>query len=42
VEHVDECIECGKCIERCPYSLEIIDMLKENRDYYFMRKEMGK
>ncbi len=42
VEQVDECIECGECIERCPYSLEIIDMIKENRDYYFMRKEKGK
>jgi len=42
VEQVDECIECGECIERCPYSLEIIDMIKENRDYYFMRKDKGK
>lgn len=42
VEQVDECIECGECIEKCPYSLEIIDMIKENRDYYLMRKEKGK
>lgn len=42
IEQVDECIECGECIERCPYSLEIIDMIKENRDYYFERKEKGK
>lgn len=42
VEQVDECIECGECIEKCPYSLEIIDMLKENRDYYFARKDKGK
>ncbi len=41
IEQVDECIECGECIERCPYSLEIIDMIRENRDYYFMRKENG-
>jgi len=25
---VDECIECGKCEERCPYELPIRDMLK--------------
>ena len=42
VEQVDDCIECGECIESCPYSLEIIDMIKENRDYYLMRKEKGK
>jgi predicted aldo/keto reductase-like oxidoreductase len=42
VEQVDECIECGECIEKCPYSLEIIDMIKENRDYYFARKDKGK
>lgn len=42
VEQVDECIECGECIESCPYSLEIIDMISENRDYYFARKEKGK
>ncbi|MCJ7665562.1 MAG: 4Fe-4S dicluster domain-containing protein [Actinobacteria bacterium] len=42
IEQVDDCIECGECIERCPYNLEIIDMIKENRDYYFMRKEKGK
>ena len=42
VEQVDDCIECGECIERCPYSLDIINMIKENRDYYLMRKEKGK
>jgi predicted aldo/keto reductase-like oxidoreductase len=42
MEQVDECIECGECIEGCPYSLEIIDMIKENKDYYFARKENGK
>lgn len=42
VEKVDDCIECGECIERCPYNLDIINMIKENRDYYFMRKEKGK
>lgn len=25
-----ECIECGECIEKCPYELPIPDLLKEN------------
>jgi len=41
VSMVDGCIECGECIERCPYGLDIISMIKENRDYYLMRKERG-
>jgi uncharacterized protein len=41
VSMVDECTECGKCEERCPYDLNIIDMIKENRDYYIMRKARG-
>ena len=42
VEMVGDCIECGECIERCPYDLDIINMIKENREYYLMRKEKGK
>jgi len=42
IEKVEDCIECGECIERCPYDLDIINMIKENRDYYLMRKEKGK
>jgi uncharacterized protein len=26
-----ECIECGECVERCPYDLPIPDLLKERR-----------
>lgn len=27
---VEGCIECGECIEKCPYELPIPDLLKEN------------
>jgi predicted aldo/keto reductase-like oxidoreductase len=27
---VENCIECGECIEKCPYDLPIPDLLKEN------------
>jgi len=37
VEKVDDCIECGKCEEKCPYHLNIIEMLKENRDFYMKK-----
>jgi uncharacterized protein len=42
MEKVEDCIECGECIKRCPYDLDIINMIKENRDYYLMRKEKGR
>lgn len=35
VQKVDDCIECKECEENCPYSLPIVEMLKENRDLYF-------
>lgn len=27
----DDCIECGKCVERCPYDLPIPELIKENK-----------
>ena len=37
MESVENCNECGECLERCPYRLPIPDLLKENvalfRDY---------
>ena len=31
VKKVESCTECGECIKRCPYSLDIPNLLKENR-----------
>jgi predicted aldo/keto reductase-like oxidoreductase len=29
-----ECIECGECVEKCPYELPIPDLIKENLSLY--------
>ncbi len=31
---VENCVECGECVERCPYGLPIPDMLQENLEIY--------
>ena len=31
---VEDCLDCGECIEKCPYSLPIPEMLQENFDLY--------
>lgn len=36
METVPQCVECGACIERCPYDLPIPEMLKK---HYAMYKE---
>ncbi len=28
VENIPKCVECGKCVEKCPYDLPIPDLLK--------------
>ncbi len=34
IKSIENCIECRKCEEKCPYDLQIVDLLKENQEYY--------
>ena len=34
VASVEQCAECGECVEKCPYSLPVPDMLKENAEIF--------
>ena len=34
VERATRCTECRECVEKCPYSLDIPEMLKDNVAYY--------
>lgn len=34
MESVDSCTECEECLPKCPYNLEIPDLLKENRSLF--------
>jgi hypothetical protein len=42
METVQNCIECGTCIERCPYSLSIPQVIKRNYDIYKRHLEEAK
>ncbi|MCG9479598.1 MAG: aldo/keto reductase [Actinomycetia bacterium] len=43
VKQLDDCTQCGQCEEQCPYGLDIVDMMSENRDFYFKKlKQYGK
>ena len=37
MKKAEACIECGECVEKCPYELPIPDLIRENvalyRDY---------
>jgi len=34
MKKAETCIECGECVEKCPYALPIPDLLKENLALY--------
>ena len=34
VSSVEQCVECGECVERCPYALPVPEMLKENVEIF--------
>jgi len=34
VSSAEQCVECGQCVEKCPYALPVPDMLKENVEIF--------
>jgi hypothetical protein len=34
MEGVENCSECGECLDKCPYSLPIPELLQDNLTYY--------
>jgi uncharacterized protein len=34
IDSVDQCVECGQCVEKCPYALPVPEMLKENVEVF--------
>jgi predicted aldo/keto reductase-like oxidoreductase len=34
VETVDDCTECGECLEKCPYNLEIPELIREHQTLF--------
>ena len=34
MKSVENCIQCGKCEKKCPYDLDVLEMLEENKAYY--------
>lgn len=32
--HAGECIECGACMTRCPFGVDIIEKMKEAADIF--------
>jgi uncharacterized protein len=34
VASVEQCADCGECVEKCPYHLPVPDMLKENAEAF--------
>ena len=34
MKQIEECTECGQCISKCPYELNIPELLKKNYEDY--------
>jgi len=34
IDSYSKCIQCGECEKKCPYNLEIREILKENTAYF--------
>ena len=34
MQSLENCVQCRECEKKCPYELDILDMLQENLDYY--------
>lgn len=34
METVDNCTECGECLDKCPYSLQIPELIREHQTYF--------
>ena len=34
MQSLENCIQCRKCEEKCPYDLDVLEMLEENKAYY--------
>jgi len=41
MEKVDACRECKECLSKCPYNLNIPELLKNSRILYERYKEIG-
>jgi len=40
MESVEQCIECGVCVERCPYDLPIPEMLKRHHTMFEQHRKL--
>ena len=34
MKKIERCVECGQCMQKCPYELKVPDLLKRNYEDY--------
>ena len=34
MQSLENCIQCRQCEDKCPYDLDVLEMLEENNAYY--------